>query len=105
MLSKRALFRRELLQALIRFASADGVQLLTQLKANGRIVDVYYYGEKPQDFYNLRVDFADFQPDVPSTDVRLSVSITDTRMTEVGTLLIGQNGSWVEDQLVSLGQD
>ena len=104
MLSRRAIFRRELLQALVNLASRDGGQLLAQVREAGRIVDVCFYGETNQDFYNLCVDFADFQPDSPSTNVRLSVCVADTRITEMGTLLVGADGVWIEDQLVSLGR-
>lgn len=50
MMSRRTIFRRELLQALLRFAATDGEQLLAQIKASGRIVDVFSMGRNGKIF-------------------------------------------------------
>ena len=104
MTHRRAIFRRHLLQALTTYAAYDGQQLLDRIKNEGRIVDVFHFSESKLDFFNLSVDVANFQPELPSTAVRLSVSVTDTETTESGTLLVRDDFTWVEDQLFSLGK-
>jgi hypothetical protein len=103
MITKRHILRAALLQSLRQYALTDGRELVNRLKQEGRIAEVHYFGEGDSDFYNLCIDYAEWQQDESmETSVRLGLTISVGHVIEYGTLLVSGGVVWVEDQLVSL---
>ena len=106
MITTRHIFRSALLQTLGRYALIDGVDLINRVSAEGRITEVHRFGLGDSDFYNLCIDYADWQDDDTMVKlIRLSVSITDGRVTEAGTILVSDGVVWVENNLFSSSGD
>lgn len=83
----------------------DSRQLLQRLEDEGRIVDLINVSNGEDDYFNLCLDFADYQDDCENGRVRLAVTASYLHVIESGTLIAHPDGRiWIEDQVVSLGK-